>query len=487
MKFSKKIYLITLFPIVLLLLGAFTSGYFVDKSNEASQKYIIDYVERQSKLNEIFVNLGYGRGIHYFKNYILRFNDDDRINSKKYFLVSKNLVKEYLNFASLSQEELDVLKNVSNTIDAHIERLDQIEVMIQKKFSLAQIDDAVIYDDKPIIESLEMVQKYFEHKRASELFQLKQSQRTAFFVLIFVFVIAFIVSIVLSQNFARGIIDSIKKLMKISENISLGKYSKNTTELENLSDDELKILANQMVQMSEELNITFNKLKLSNEDLTNFAFIASHDLQEPIKKISNYVDLIGLELGNTVSEDVSLYVQEVKDSTARMINLIRTLLNYSAINESLTEFKSVDLNETLKICKMNLDVQIQESNAKISYLDLPQVFGDKELLISLFQNLISNSIKYQNKNEDPVIEIKFNKEVNGKWKISFQDNAMGFDMKYIKTVLRPFGRLHAKSEYPGIGIGLPLCKKIVQLHGSRLIIDSAENRGTNFSFELNAN
>jgi len=238
------------------------------------------------------------------------------------------------------------------------------------------------------------------------------------------------------------------------------------------------------LDMSDSIKKGFENLEQSNEELTNFAFVASHDLQEPIKKISNYSDLLSLELSGTKSQKSQAYLKEIKDSAVHMINLIKALLNYSQLTSDKTILENIDLNEVIQTCQNNLSHLIKENDVQLIISDLPIIQGNPTLLASLFQNLITNSIKYRKHDEQLTISISATALNQGSVEVHYKDNGIGFNLKYLDTILRPFGRIHNKRDYPGLGIGLPLCKKIIEKHGGQLKIQSAENKGALFEFDL---
>ena len=167
-----------------------------------------------------------------------------------------------------------------------------------------------------------------------------------------------------------------------------------------------------------------------------------------------------------------------------MINLIKALLNYSQLTSDKTILENIDLNEVIQTCQNNLSHLIKENYVQLITSDLPIIQGNPTLLASLFQNLITNSIKYRKHDEQLTISISATALNQGSVEIHYKDNGIGFNLKYLDTILRPFGRIHNKKDYPGLGIGLPLCKKIIEKHGGQLKIQSAENKGALFEFDL---
>ena len=484
MEITKKIFGISLLPLILLAVGAFISGIIVYTSQSATKYYVAEYVERQGKVSEIYQLIGYGGGIHAFKNYILRGEDKYRISAVGAMTKAVALIEEYRSMAKLSKEEVAGMLTLEETISKYISMIEIAKKMIAQNRTQAEIDRVVKVDDTPAVKALDGLQSYFMQKSKTELLKLENSQKRALSTIVAIFLFALIFSLLTSQAIAKKIIQSIKSLLQISNEISEGNFLIDKEKVTHFSEDELKTLAHQMVKMADNLNSTFEQLKRSNEELTNFAFVASHDLQEPVKKISTYVELIEMKASDKLSGQVRVYMNEVKSSAHRMIKLIKALLNYSQLNSSKMKPEVVVLDDVIRACESNLEISIKESQAQILASNLPEVLGHKELLLSLFQNLISNAIKFGKKETPPKIKISAKHSQEGTWHILVEDNGIGFDIKYLDTILRPFGRIHSKSEYPGLGIGLALCKKIIEIHKSKLHIMSKENEGSQFSFSL---
>ncbi|MEM6723047.1 MAG: ATP-binding protein [Bacteroidota bacterium] len=219
-------------------------------------------------------------------------------------------------------------------------------------------------------------------------------------------------------------------------------------------------------------------LELSNEALEHFAHIASHDLKEPLRTISSFTDLISKRL-NSNSDKVTLgYLQFVKEGAIRMNEMIDGILHFSKIRGSILKKEEVNLNKILKKIKINLGALIQEKNGKVKFDQLPTLIGDKAQINILFQNLIQNGLKY---NHSPKARIRVSYvQMNEELIINVQDNGIGIEKDKVSRIFKMFKRLHTQSEIPGTGIGLALCKKIVERHNARIWVESIHNEGANF-------
>jgi PAS domain S-box-containing protein len=232
----------------------------------------------------------------------------------------------------------------------------------------------------------------------------------------------------------------------------------------------------------EELKNTVNKLELSNKNLQEFAYVASHDLQEPLRMISNYTQLLSNRFSKDVDEKAKEYIYFIVGSAKRMQELIRNLLDYSRITTQVKVFEVFDSNEILDNVLSRLRLSIEETGTKLNISSLPKINGDSIQIEQLFQNLLSNSIKFRG-NKEPVIQISA-EDKDSFWLFSFRDNGIGIEQKFKDRIFVIFQRLHSQQEYPGTGIGLALCKKIVERHGGNIWMESTPGDGTTFYFTI---
>ncbi|MFP5041444.1 sensor histidine kinase [Parasediminibacterium sp. JCM 36343] len=222
------------------------------------------------------------------------------------------------------------------------------------------------------------------------------------------------------------------------------------------------------------------QLAAANANLEAFAYIASHDLQEPLRKIQTFTDI--LFSNNTENIDVAKkeMANKIVVSASRMQTMIQDILNLSTINAN-NSFGEVNLNDALSVAVENLEIKIKEKNAIIETTDLPRIKGNQDYFAQLFMNLIGNAIKFSKK--PPVINITSIIEAN-KVLVFVKDNGIGMDEANINKIFLAFQRLHSKSEYEGSGIGLAICKRIVELHNGNISVESKLGEGTTFIIEL---
>ena len=232
------------------------------------------------------------------------------------------------------------------------------------------------------------------------------------------------------------------------------------------------------------LQILNQELARSNEDLEQFAFAASHDLQEPLRTVTTFVSLLERTAGSKLTGSEREYLNYIVDGSERMRTLIDDLLRYSQAGDRTASAGCVDLGGVLTWALENLRESIAESAAVIETVPLPCVTGDEAQLRHVFQNLIGNAIKYSRSGIAPRIHLS-SAQADADWVISIRDNGMGIDGRHLQVVFSPFKRLHGR-EIPGTGMGLAMCRKIIEAHGGKIWVESTPGEGSNFSFSLPA-
>lgn len=226
------------------------------------------------------------------------------------------------------------------------------------------------------------------------------------------------------------------------------------------------------------------ELRRSNEELQNFAFVAAHDLQEPLRTVLGFLDLLSKKYGNgaILDEKAEKYINHSVEGAKRLQRLVGDLLIYSRLSTKAPTLVEVDCSKVVAGAIEDLRVSIHEAGAKITYDDLPIVVAEKLQLGQLFQNLIGNAIKYRS-SEPLVINISCERQgIN--WLFTVNDNGIGFEMEYAERIFLIFQRLHGRTTYPGTGIGLALCRRIVERHHGRIWVTSELNSGSSFKFTL---
>jgi len=224
------------------------------------------------------------------------------------------------------------------------------------------------------------------------------------------------------------------------------------------------------------------RLELINQELQEFAFVASHDLQEPLRKIQSFCDLVVRSNRENVDEKGQDYLLRMQKAARRMQQLLKDLLSYSRVTTQLEPFRETDLKLVVTEAAEVFELKLREENGKIQIADMLVIEADYSQMVRLFQNLISNAVKYRSR-QKPMIKIYSHRDKHF-CRIFVEDNGIGFDEKYLDRIFSPFQRLHGRNEYPGTGMGLAICRKIVERHGGSITANSAPEHGSTFIVTL---
>jgi PAS domain S-box-containing protein len=231
------------------------------------------------------------------------------------------------------------------------------------------------------------------------------------------------------------------------------------------------------------LKEVINELKRSNDELQSFAYITSHDLQEPLRTIASFAQLIKRRYQDRLDSDADEFIDFMVDGASRMKEMIQGLLDYSRVGTQGHEFKEFQAKSALNYALSNLGTAIAEVNAEITSDPLPVIFADKDQIIRVFQNLIGNALKFRKEGVQPKIHVSARKEDN-EYIFSVSDNGIGLEVQYSDKIFEVFKRLHTIDEYQGAGIGLAIVKRIIDRHGGRIWVESELGKGSTFYFTL---
>jgi signal transduction histidine kinase len=246
---------------------------------------------------------------------------------------------------------------------------------------------------------------------------------------------------------------------------------------------EVREARGQVQWVNEQLQVQAEELTRSNRDLEQFAYVASHDLQEPLRKVASFCQLLQRRYAGQLDERADQYIAFAVDGAQRMQRLINDLLAFSRIGRLTAGFTDIDLNAMMKDVAAQVEPARQYAQGEITWDRLPTVEGEEPLLTTLFTNLVGNSLKFRRPNVPPRVHVSAI-ERDGQWEIAVADNGLGIEKEFADKVFIIFQRLHAKDAYPGTGIGLAIVKKIVEYHGGRVWLDPDVTEGTTVRFTL---
>ncbi|WP_347374473.1 ATP-binding protein [Aequorivita sp. Q41] len=357
----------------------------------------------------------------------------------------------------------------------------------------ANVDLAlVIYNDK-ITTLNTSIDNYIDHlnlnySRAFDSYNAKLSSnlKSVSNIILITGLIGILLAVLITIQITYSIAEPIYKLKKAALKMSKGNLDER---IKIEGKNELADLGKSFNAMAEELKMSFNEqekqieeIKSVNKELEQFVYVASHDLQEPLRTMSSYIGLISELYIHQLDDNALKYMKHIEDASLRMKTLIKDLLDYSKIGK-VKEVTTVDINTIVSNILLDHELIIKDTNATIECDTLPTVMGLGIELKQLFQNLINNGLKFKKPDTAPHIQIKVDEQPDY-WLFSVKDNGIGMDEKYFDRVFVIFQRLHNKDEYQGTGIGLSICKKIVDMHQGTIWIESEINKGCTFYFTI---
>ena len=268
----------------------------------------------------------------------------------------------------------------------------------------------------------------------------------------------------------------------ITKNKKIEEEQKKLLEIEQQLTEELRISNEELKETEEELNETIDKLEVSNRELEQFAYVASHDLQEPLRMVSSFTQLLERKYKDKLDENADEYIEFIVDGAQRMKMLINDLLAFSRINTAPMEIKYTKLQKVLDDVLLDLKTNIDDNNATITTDSLPIIWCDPSQIRQLFQNLIANAIKFHD-DELPRIHVSVQEYEDG-WTFAVSDNGIGISPQHQEQIFDVFKRLHTREKYEGTGIGLAIGKKIVERHGGKIWVESKPEKGSTFYFTI---
>lgn len=280
------------------------------------------------------------------------------------------------------------------------------------------------------------------------------------------------------------VLENPKQPFEFTVELSNGKHFRLMKQVVKGFDSDENLIMGVMIDLTD---LKKNELRLtqSNEDLERFAYIASHDLQSPLKTIISFLQLLEHRYGNKLGADGKDFIEHSVSASTRMHQLITDLLHYARLNTAPKFSNTVDINQLLYVVTKNLDATIKDKKALIHSDPLPTIIAEPYLIVQLLQNIIDNGIKFV-ENRQPVIHISCSEKPKY-WEFCIRDNGIGINKEFKEKIFKMFHRLHAEGKYSGTGIGLAVCKKVVDLHQGEIWIESEEGKGTTFFFTIAKN
>ncbi|MFH8336451.1 ATP-binding protein [Streptomyces sp. AM6-12] len=356
--------------------------------------------------------------------------------------------------------------------------------------------DAGKADFDSLRRALARQQAHLQDERATATRELKQAVSLRNWMFSVIALVIAVVAVLVFEGLRRGVTRPLSRLGAAARDVAQGRFDRSITgsgpaDLRRLATD----VDSMRVRLVEELRFSegtrkaldeqAEDLRRSNAELEQFAYVASHDLQEPLRKVSSFTQLLQRRYGGQLDAKADQYIAFAVDGANRMQNLINDLLAFSRVGRVHNEHRTVDLEEVLGRTLDDLSVRVEETGAEITHDTLPVVVGDLTQLGMLWQNLLSNALKFHSPDRPPRIHIGAERKQDV-WEFTVTDNGIGIAPEFQEKVFILFQRLHTKDAYPGTGIGLAMCKKVVEFHGGTIRIDPDHSLGTRVVLTLPA-
>ena len=364
------------------------------------------------------------------------------------------------------------------------------KISLQENFSnLQMLNTDIQYDIKKSLLDLSVLA---EENAKSDYLTTKKIINISDYVLVFVAIISILAPIAFMAFYIKPyLISRLKKLADETKSITNGKLE---IDIDTKGDDEISQLSQALENFrkalidkkatEEQREVLIEQLMKINSDLENFAYVASHDMQEPLRMITNFTEMLGKRYYDKIDSEGKKYIDISVSSAKRMQMMIDDLLAYGRISDENLQYSDISVHAVIDYVKSNLIEAIDKTGAKIIIPEtMPMISADFISVVQIFQNIISNAIKYQIKNNKPKIIINYHDKPE-EWLFSIEDNGIGIAPENHKKIFIPFKRLHQQYEYSGTGIGLATCRKIVAKYGGEIWVESNINQGSTFYFTI---
>ncbi|MFJ9724804.1 ATP-binding protein [Streptomyces sp. NPDC101209] len=389
------------------------------------------------------------------------------------------------------ERALDDMAEVERRISTWQERIAR-PVSTASPAQAAQISTARTAEGKTTFDALRRAmaaqQTHLQNERTAATRDLRRAETLRNWMFAIIAAVILMVAVLVFEGLRRGITGPLSRLGSAARDVSQGRFDRSLTgagpaDLRRLASDleAMRLRLVEELRFSEAARTLLDEqaedLKRSNTELEQFAYVASHDLQEPLRKVSSFTQLLQRRYGGQLDERADQYIAFAVDGANRMQTLINDLLAFSRVGRVHNDHQTVDLEAVLGRTLDTLSVAVEESVAEITHDTLPTVVGDPTQMGMLWQNLLSNAIKFRSPDRPPRIHISAVSD-DGHWEFAVTDNGIGIAPEFQEKIFVLFQRLHTKDAYPGTGIGLAMCKKVVEFHGGTIKIDPEYRQGT---------
>lgn len=384
------------------------------------------------------------------------------------------------------QSFLHEIRQHHDQLERTIKRLSLILADETLRNSVERLLNQLDLDDGGFDQDIERLQREIGVLSEESITAALTHEKNGYYTIAILLVAGCVIGVFLVFFLVRSILIPLRQAIHISERIAAHDLD---IHFGVVGDNELGQLLASMETMAHslrksrmEVTAKIEELARSNMDLQQFAYVASHDLQEPLRTVASFSQLLAERYQGKLDSAADEFIAFIVDAASQMRTLIDDLLTYSRVTTHAKPMEMVAVGEVIASVKSRLQMVIQNAHATMTHTELPTFRADKGQMVQLFQNLISNAIKFH-RDQPPKVHIHASRTV-GAWLFVVEDNGIGIDAKHVDRIFEVFQRLHTKDEYPGTGIGLAVCKRIVERHGGILTVTSEPGKGSAFSFTI---
>lgn len=481
---TKRIYFLVGVPLAMLILSSLLCTFLIWRNNRVTQELIQEIVIKRDLLSSIYQNAGYGGAIHHFKNLVLRRDLQYLRPAQDSYRIAIKYSEEYLNLPNLEEGERKSVTVIRDGLKKYQISIQKAQVLINNGKSTAEIDDIVKQDDRPVIAEEKNLRDILEQRQKSYIHDFERAEVAIFVLLAVLFSIVFLTATILTRTVQNRIQRTIEGAVRMARQVASGNYSPVVEE--GLRDDFASLFSD-IQSMAESIQKKVEQLKDQNSDLQRFAFIAAHNLQEPVNKIVAYADLLLVEEQQYLSSFACREVKKIINSGEKLRGLVKDLMYFVEVVNAERPTGLVNLNAVLKdVLERILKGEIEEASAHVEKENLPWVQGNPKHFEIIFKNIIKNSLDFRSQDRLCRIKISSEKVSNSAYAFCIEDDGIGFDPNLASKIGEPFIKIVHKGRPSSNGTGLAVCSRILKLYDSRLSFSSGTDGGTKVLFIISS-
>lgn len=481
---TQRIYFLVGVPLVMLIVSSLLCTFLIWQNNRGTQELINEIVVKRDLLSSIYQSSGYGGAIHHFKNLVLRKDLQYLGPAEESYRNAVKYADEYLNLENLEAGEREAVSAIRDGLKEYQQNIEKVQILINTGKTVAEIDKVVRQDDRRVMEAEKTLHRILDQRQRSYIEDFERAELGIFILLSVLFSVVFVTATILTRTVQSRIQRTIEGAVRMARQVASGNYSPVVEE--GLRHD-FSSLFSDIQSMAESIQKKVEQLQDQNTDLQRFAFIAAHNLQEPLNKIVAYGDLLLEDEKQQLSSHACVEIKKIINSGEKLRSLVKDLLYFVEVVNAERPLSVVSLNVVLDdVLQKSLKSELEAVGAIIEKTDLPSIQGSPKHFEIVFRNIVKNSIMFRSEQRPCKIKISCDKISNSNFNFCFEDNGVGFDQRLASRLGEPFVRLNNEVNFIGNGTGLAICDRILRLYDSHLRFSSRLDCGTKVLFTISS-